>query len=472
MHPQMGLLRIQINTNFGTFTTVIDTGATTSIGPGGRTNSPILSWSPEEEPTDVESAEREKESNPSQSKDNIPRPLALLHLPIPDIFRKKHCSNSKEIKASITAFKTYKRYKPYHLSRGPDESTDTANGTRSSRGNICFIETTQRIPDPVPPPEYSSEDEDTQPPSNTPVISDLAHPVPEPSTTASTSTSTSAIPTQPIYSPTSVATPAPMELLTYCEEYEPLCWHRALPRVHHMRLSTCTHNEMITAAYYPFGLYALSTNYSNGLGIRKVELEEVNLHLRGGRVENHLGKTTPSSPDRDSNLDLPVLSSRAQHDKRVSQLRHRGGTGKILVRTISWAELVLPSSRTGKILVRAMNWAEIVLLSSHTGEILARAMSWADLVLPISSQTAEILVRIMSWAEFVLPSSQTGEILVRIMSWAEFVLPSSRTEKILVRAMSRVELVLPSSRTGKILVRAMSWADLVLPSSRTVYFMN
>nr|CAD7435594.1 unnamed protein product [Timema monikensis] len=27
----------------------------------------------------------------------------------------------------------------------------------------------------------------------------------------------------------------------------------------------------------------------------------------------------------DSNLDLPVLSSRAQHDKRVSQLRHRGG---------------------------------------------------------------------------------------------------------------------------------------------------
>nr|CAD7396858.1 unnamed protein product [Timema poppensis] len=48
-----------------------------------------------------------------------------------------------------------------------------------------------------------------------------------------------------------------------------------------------------------------------------VELEEVNPHLRGGRVENHLGKTSPSSPDRDSNLDLPVLSSRAQHDKRV-----------------------------------------------------------------------------------------------------------------------------------------------------------
>nr|CAD7574619.1 unnamed protein product [Timema californicum] len=36
------------------------------------------------------------------------------------------------------------------------------------------------------------------------------------------------------------------------------------------------------------------------------------------------GKTAHSSLDRDSNLDLPVLSSLAQHDKRVSQLRHRG----------------------------------------------------------------------------------------------------------------------------------------------------
>nr|CAD7586509.1 unnamed protein product [Timema genevievae] len=45
-----------------------------------------------------------------------------------------------------------------------------------------------------------------------------------------------------------------------------------------------------------------------------LNLEEVNPHLRGGRVENHLGKTTPSSPDRDSNLDLPVLDGRAQHD--------------------------------------------------------------------------------------------------------------------------------------------------------------
>nr|CAD7446713.1 unnamed protein product [Timema bartmani] len=49
--------------------------------------------------------------------------------------------------------------------------------------------------------------------------------------------------------------------------------------------------------------------------------------MRNWEVENHLGKTTPSSPDRDSNLDLPVLGGLAQHDWRVSQLRHQGRSG-------------------------------------------------------------------------------------------------------------------------------------------------
>nr|CAD7265934.1 unnamed protein product [Timema shepardi] len=59
------------------------------------------------------------------------------------------------------------------------------------------------------------------------------------------------------------------------------------------------------ASYYPFGLYALSTNYANGLGIGKVELGEVKPHFRGAGVENHLRKTTPRSPDRDSNSISP-----------------------------------------------------------------------------------------------------------------------------------------------------------------------
>nr|CAD7572201.1 unnamed protein product [Timema californicum] len=35
---------------------------------------------------------------------------------------------------------------------------------------------------------------------------------------------------------------------------------------------------------------------------------------------------TSSSPDRDSNLDLPVLSSRAQHDKRVKRFSYTTST--------------------------------------------------------------------------------------------------------------------------------------------------
>nr|CAD7195781.1 unnamed protein product [Timema douglasi] len=85
------------------------------------------------------------------------------------------------------------------------------------------------------------------------------------------------------------------------------------PILRRERVSCGQHNEP-TASYYPFGLYALSSNYTNGLGIGKVELEDMNLHLREGRVENHLRKNTPSSPNRYSNLDLPVLGSRAQHD--------------------------------------------------------------------------------------------------------------------------------------------------------------
>nr|CAD7412526.1 unnamed protein product [Timema poppensis] len=38
----------------------------------------------------------------------------------------------------------------------------------------------------------------------------------------------------------------------------------------------------------------------------------MNPHSRGRRVENHLEKATPSSPERESSLDPPVLGSLAQ----------------------------------------------------------------------------------------------------------------------------------------------------------------
>nr|CAD7263438.1 unnamed protein product [Timema shepardi] len=48
-----------------------------------------------------------------------------------------------------------------------------------------------------------------------------------------------------------------------------------------------------------------------------VEIDEVNPHLRGGRVENHLGKTTPISPNRDSN---PISPSSAVELNTTSAL--------------------------------------------------------------------------------------------------------------------------------------------------------
>nr|CAD7424356.1 unnamed protein product [Timema monikensis] len=109
-------------------------------------------------------------------------------------------------------------------------------------------------------------------------------------------------------------------------------------------------------------------------GIGKVELEKVNLHLRGGRVENQLGKITPSSPDRDSNLDLSVLSSRAQHDKRVSQLRHRGG----LVMTY--------------LVVAVLHATQIVrLVTMSTGIKSAFLSSWQRMVLKKPLAVAAII---------------------------------------------------------------------------------
>nr|CAD7412794.1 unnamed protein product [Timema poppensis] len=49
----------------------------------------------------------------------------------------------------------------------------------------------------------------------------------------------------------------------------------------------------------------------------KLDIEEVNPHLRGGRVENHIGKNTLCSPEQDLSLDLPVLCSLAKHEISV-----------------------------------------------------------------------------------------------------------------------------------------------------------
>nr|CAD7258242.1 unnamed protein product [Timema shepardi] len=79
-----------------------------------------------------------------------------------------------------------------------------------------------------------------------------------------------------------------------------------------VQLTSATANDILDPGHLErpvnISLPVWGNTFDGGRQIQ-VELEEMNPHLRGGRVENHSGKTTPSSPDRDSNLDLPVLNT-------------------------------------------------------------------------------------------------------------------------------------------------------------------
>nr|CAD7194752.1 unnamed protein product [Timema douglasi] len=57
-----------------------------------------------------------------------------------------------------------------------------------------------------------------------------------------------------------------------------------------------------------------------GKGLRRLYFYEVYLYLRGGSVENHLGKNPFSTPDQDSNFDLPVIGGLVYCESSASDL--------------------------------------------------------------------------------------------------------------------------------------------------------
>nr|CAD7432710.1 unnamed protein product [Timema monikensis] len=61
-------------------------------------------------------------------------------------------------------------------------------------------------------------------------------------------------------------------------------------------------------------IFATFVFYAHAYEWERLNLKEVNPHLLEGRVETHLAKTTHSSLDRGSSLDLPVFGSLAQHE--------------------------------------------------------------------------------------------------------------------------------------------------------------
>nr|CAD7575238.1 unnamed protein product [Timema californicum] len=74
-----------------------------------------------------------------------------------------------------------------------------------------------------------------------------------------------------------------------------------------------------TVSYYLFGSYALSTNYANGLGIGKVELEEVNPHLRGGKSGKQF-RNTPRPPVPPTKIRTSISPSSAVELNTTSAL--------------------------------------------------------------------------------------------------------------------------------------------------------
>nr|CAD7612009.1 unnamed protein product [Timema genevievae] len=90
--------------------------------------------------------------------------------------------------------------------------------------------------------------------------------------------------------------------------------------------STCTACHIATrrcqllkgVIYTP--LYCVSHNYKALSAVTRQEEGNIDYpHLREGRVENHLGNTTLSTRDRDSNPDLPVISSPICCDSDVTK---------------------------------------------------------------------------------------------------------------------------------------------------------
>ncbi|CAG2068515.1 unnamed protein product, partial [Timema podura] len=85
-------------------------------------------------------------------------------------------------------------------------------------------------------------------------------------------------------------------MIDYFEQYA-----RLLFTTYGDRVSIFVITDSIVS-YHVFYLYL-------PLWCRRLNLEEVYQHLCGGKVENHLGKTTLLTPNQDWNPDLPVIGS-------------------------------------------------------------------------------------------------------------------------------------------------------------------
>nr|CAD7570994.1 unnamed protein product [Timema californicum] len=100
--------------------------------------------------------------------------------------------------------------------------------------------------------------------------------------------------------------------------------------------------------------FIFATAFKKPRTVEDLILEKVYPHLRGEkeRVENHLGKTSPSSLNRDSNLDLSILGSLVQHKTSALANYATEHEGVCIERTVQsldrWTKLTLSPGRSSR----------------------------------------------------------------------------------------------------------------------------
>nr|CAD7199620.1 unnamed protein product [Timema douglasi] len=173
-----------------------------------------------------------------------------------------------------------------------------------------------------------------------------------------------------------------------------------------------------TASYYPFGLYALCTNYANGLGIGKVEIEEVNPHLRGGRVENHLGNTSTVHPTEIRTsispflaVELNTTSALANYATEADILVDRGGLGDILVDRGGLGDILVDKGGLEDILVDKGGLGDILVDRGGLGDILVDRGGLGDILVDRGG-LGDILVDRGGLEDILVDRGGLGDILV------------------------------------------------------------
>nr|CAD7264505.1 unnamed protein product [Timema shepardi] len=104
------------------------------------------------------------------------------------------------------------------------------------------------------------------------------------------------------------------------------------------------------------------TGKSRGYGF------EVYPHLFGGRVGNHLRETTTSSPKRDTNLNLPILCSLAQHETSV--LANYATEAGLMEKSFVYAlpQLTVAKSTRSQLCLKVVCWCKKELLATSTDQ--------------------------------------------------------------------------------------------------------